>query len=199
MIPGVILAAGASSRMGRPKALLPTGLAGETFLSRITATLFAGGVDDVIVVTGADTAAVRVAIEGFPVAPRIVENRAYEEGQLSSLHAALEVVDRPGVRAMLVTLVDVPLVGAGTVRALLEAYRASGAPVVRPARAGHHGHPVIFDRSVFNDLRHADSSAGAKGVVHARGAAVLDVQVDDEGAFLDIDTPAEYARVIGQR
>ena len=99
---------------------------------------------------------------------------------------------------MLVTLVDVPLVTAATVEALLAAYRASRAPVVRPARGGRHGHPVIFDRAVFDELRRADLAAGAKTVVQARLDQVLDVPVEDGGAFLDVDTPDDYARAFGR-
>jgi molybdenum cofactor cytidylyltransferase len=99
---------------------------------------------------------------------------------------------------MLVVLVDVPFVSADTVRALVDAWRRSHAPVVRPVCGDRHGHPVIFDRAVFDELRHADPALGAKAVVRAHGAAVLDVPVDDAGAFLDVDTPEDYARATGQ-
>jgi len=184
--------------MGRPKALLPTGVSGETFLSRIVGTLETAGLDDLVVVVGEDRPDLARAIDGLPGFVRPVVNPDPSRGQLSSLLAALAVVDRPGVTGMLVTLVDVPLVTAATVEALLAAYRASRAPVVRPARAGRHGHPVIFDRAVFDALRAADLAAGAKAVVQARLGEVLDVSVDDAGAFLDVDTPDDYARAFGR-
>ena len=198
MIPAAILAAGASSRMGRPKALLPTGVAGETFLTRIVHILSDANVDDLLVVTGKDSAAIRAAVEVGLMPLRVIENPEPEAGQLSSLLMALRAVDHPGVRGMLVTLVDVPLVSADTVRAVLEAYRRSGAPVVRPVRGGRHGHPVVFDRSVFDELRSADPHIGAKAVVRAHQAAVVDVAVEDQGAFLDVDTQADYDRIIGR-
>lgn len=176
------------------KALLPLA-AGETFLSRIIRTLREGGADDVIVVAGHDADAIRKAVEREQLAARIVENADYAQGQLSSLMAAIEAVDRPGVLGLLVTLVDVPLVSSMTVRAVLEAYRRTGAPIVRPARHRQHGHPVLFDRSLFAELRRADAAVGAKAVLRARQADIVDVAVDDEGAFLDIDTPEEYARI----
>ena len=181
--------------MGRPKALLPTGAGSETFLARIVTTLQEAGLDDVVVVTAAGEAAeaVREGLSSLPALVRVVENPHPERGQLSSLLVGLAAVDHPGVRAMLVTLVDVPFVTAETVRALLGAYRRSHAPVVRPARRGRHGHPVIFDRGVFDALRHADPATGAKAVVRAQGAAVLDVAVEDAGAFADIDTPEDFA------
>lgn len=198
MIPGVILAAGASSRLGRPKALLPTGVAGETFLTRIVATLRRGGVDDVVVVTGPETDAVVELVSALPLPPRLVGNPEPQRGQLSSLRCGLGAVDRPGVRAMLVTLVDLPLVTADTVRLLLDTYRRTAAPVVRPVHQGRHGHPVIFDRSVFDALRHADPAVGAQAVVRAYGGEVLDVPVEDAGAVQDIDTREDYERIVGQ-
>src|SRR2546423_248525 len=120
MIPGIVLAAGKSSRMGRPKALLPLG--SDTFLSRVIRTLRTGGGDDVIVVAGADVASVRQAVDGDRVAARVVENPNYEQGQLSSLLAGLRAIDRPGVNAALVTLIDVPLVSPSTVATLIKEY-----------------------------------------------------------------------------
>lgn len=199
MVPGVVLAAGASSRMGRPKALLPTGVPGETFLSRVVGTLQAAGLDDLVVVVAGDPPPeLARAFDALPGFVRPVVNLDPSRGQLSSLLAGLAVVDRPGVTGMLVTLVDVPLVTAATVEALLAAYRTSRAPVVRPARAGRHGHPVIFDRTVFDELRGADPAAGAKAVVRARLGQVLEVAVEDSGAFLDVDTPDDYARAFGR-
>ena len=197
IIPGLILASGRSSRMGRPKALLPIGEAGETFVSRLAATLREGGVDDVLVVAGEEATAVESALARLTPAPRVVTNPNPDLGQLSSLLIGLGAVDRPGVGGVLVTLVDAPLVVAGTVRALLETHRRTGAPIVRPTRDGVHGHPVIFDRSLFGELRAADLRAGAKPVVRAHETASVEVAVDDEGAFIDIDTPDDYIRVIG--
>jgi molybdenum cofactor cytidylyltransferase len=198
MIPGVVLAGGASSRMGgRPKALLPTGRGSETFLARIVSAFLRGGVDDVVVVSGYHTEAIVRAAEQLATPIRVLHNAAPERGQLSSLLIALAAIDHPGVRAMLVTLVDLPLVSPATVRAVLEGYRRTGAPIVRPTRDGRHGHPVLFDRSVFDELRRADPKQGAKVVVRAHAVDGLEIEIEDEGAFVDVDTPEDYERVIG--
>ena len=200
IVPGVVLAGGRSSRMGRPKALLPVGQS-DTFLSRIALTLRQGGVDDVVVVTSTHTLAgsFESALEKCTPPPRIVINDQSTLGQLSSLLAGLRVIDHPGVDAMLVTLVDVPLVSNSTVRHLLRSYHQTRAPIVRPLHpdGGVHGHPVIFDRSVFGELRRTDLKMGAKSVIRMHQDEVLDVKVDDEGAFLDIDTPEEYQKILG--
>ena len=99
---------------------------------------------------------------------------------------------------MIVALVDVPLVPVEVVRAVLQAYRETGAPIVRPAKGVRHGHPVIFDRAVWDELRHADPAMGAKPVLEAHRAEIVDVPVEDEGAFQDIDTPEEYERLFGR-
>ena len=209
IVPGVILAGGRSSRMGRPKALLPVDDR-DTFVSRLVRTLRAAGVAEVVVVAAADgpVDAIRAALAAVQPAPRIVLNPDASRGQLSSLLTGLEAVDRPDrpdpdrpcIDALLTTLVDVPLVGVATVRALLAAHARSRAPIVRPVRQADaaHGHPVIFDRLLFDALRGADPATGAKPVVRARAAEIENVPVDDRGAFCDVDTPAAYRRVFGR-
>jgi CTP:molybdopterin cytidylyltransferase MocA len=198
MIPAVVLAAGQSTRMGRTKALLPLDR-DDTFLTRIVRTFTAAGVDDIVVVLGHDAAAVAQCLAAARLSPRLVTNPAYDSGQLSSVVTGVNAIDRPGVSAMLLTLVDVPLVSAATVSAVLERYRSTGAPVVRPVRGSEHGHPVLIDRRLFGALRSADPRFGIKPIVRASASARGDVEVDDDGAFLDIDTPADYARVIASR
>ena len=198
VIPAIVLAAGRSSRMGRAKASLPAG-DGDTFLARITRTFLAAGVDDVIVVVGYDADAIASTFSESGLPARFVVNPGYDGGQLSSLLAGLAVVDRPGVAAVLVTLVDVPLVSASTVRAVIDSYRRTQAPIVRPTAGDRHGHPLLIDRSLFAALRAADPSTGAKPIVRAHASAAGDVAIDDEGAFTDIDTEEDYWRTIGGR
>ena len=193
MIPAIVLAAGESSRMGRPKALLPLGLE-ETFLTRIVRTFREAGVEDVVVVLGHEADAIARTLDGG--AARIVVNERYRDGQLTSLVAGLRIVDRPGVVAALVTLVDAPLVTAATVRAVVDRYRRTGARVARPVRGAEHGHPVLIDRSLFGALRAGNPAVGARAIVRAHATAEGDVEVTDEGAFTDIDTPEEYQRVL---
>lgn len=183
--------------MGRPKALLPLS-ATDTFVSRIVRTFLDAGVDDVVVVLGHDAAAIASSLLSHGITARFVVNDAYETGQFSSVLRGLNAVDRPGVTAMLLTLVDVPLVSASTVRAVIDRYKATSAPIVRPVRGDQHGHPVLIDRALFAELRAADPSTGAKPIVRAHVSPAGDVSVDDEGAFLDIDTPEAYGRALGR-
>jgi len=195
VIPAIVLAAGRSSRMGRPKATLPLD-AGDTFLTRIVRTFLDAGVDDVIVVVGHDADAIVRSFSESGLPARFVVNHDYDRGQLSSLVAGLGVADRPGVAAALVTLVDVPLVSATTVRAVIECYQRTRAPVVRPTSGARHGHPLLIARSLFDAMRAADPSAGAKPLVRAHASPSGDLEIADEGSFTDVDTDEEYRRLI---
>jgi molybdenum cofactor cytidylyltransferase len=195
VIPAVVLAAGLSTRMGRPKPLLSLP-DGETFVTRIVRSFLEAGVDDVVVVLGHEADAVAAKLIESGVAARFVINEAYETGQLSSVLRGLNAIDRPGVRAMLLTLVDVPLVSPATIRAVVDRYKTTHAPIVRPVRGDEHGHPVLIDRSLFSLLRTADPALGAKPIVREHVSAAGNVAVDDAGAFFDIDTPAAYERAL---
>jgi molybdenum cofactor cytidylyltransferase len=193
VIPAIVLAAGRSSRMGRAKATLPLGES-DTFLTRIVRTLLDAGVDDVVVVVGHEAEAIVSSFAASGLPARFAVNPEYDRGQLSSLIVGLGIVDRPGIVAALVTLVDVPLVSAATVRAVIDCYRRTRAPVVRPTSGARHGHPLLIDRALFNELRAADPAGGAKSIVRAHATAAGDLAVDDEGAFTDIDTVEDYRR-----
>ena len=184
--------------MGRAKATLPIGN-GDTFLTRIVRTFRDAGVNDVMVVVGHEADAIAGAFAASDLTARFVINRDYDRGQLSSLVAGINAIDRPGVVAALVTLVDVPLVAAATVRAVVDRYRAARVPVVRPTSGERHGHPLLIDRILFDPIRRADPAAGAKPVVRAHASAAGDLPIADEGAFTDIDTAEEYERWISGR
>ncbi len=180
--------------MGRAKAALPLGQTGETVVARVVRTLLAGGLPAVTVVAGAHMDAVRMAMPRHEPRARVVEHQGWQQGQLSSLLAGLNAIDDPLLEGAMVTLVDVPLVLPSTVHAVLAEWRRTRAAIVRPADGDRHGHPVIFDRSVFPDLRAADVNVGAKAVFARH--RVLDVAVKDPGAFEDIDTPGDYQKIV---
>jgi molybdenum cofactor cytidylyltransferase len=197
VVRGIILAAGASSRMGRPKAALPVDAQGTTFVLHLTRTLLDAGLTEVVVVTGAHPDEVTRALSPRDSRVRVVHNADWQRGQLSSLQAALRLTEPASnspviVDAVLMTLVDIPLVSVATVASVLDAWRTSGAPIVRPARGSEHGHPVVFDRSLFAELLAADPDVGAKAVIRAHAAEILNLPIDDPGAYADIDTRADY-------
>ena len=108
--------------------------------------------------------------------------------------AGLDIVDRPGVVAVLVMPVDIPLVRSDTIRRAIAAFHATRAPIVRVTHENRHGHPVIFGRAVFDELRRADYDIGAKAVLQLHAATILNVEVDDPAVLRDVDTPEDYRR-----
>lgn len=192
MVPAVVLAAGASTRMGFPKALLPAP-DGRLFVVRIVRAFLAAGIDAVTVVTGADHDAIvaAVAADAPPVLPTFARNPDPSRGQLSSLWVGMDVAIGPDAEALLVTLVDVPMIDAHTVAAVVTAWRTAQAPIVRPALGDRHGHPVLFDRALFGELRAAPLELGAKVVVRRHETEILNVPVTGDGSLTDVDTPGD--------
>jgi molybdenum cofactor cytidylyltransferase len=196
MIAAVILAAGRSTRMGRSKALLATPT-GHTFVAQLVDTLSTGGIESPFVVGRPDDEPLKLEVESLGSRARWVENHdADTGGQLSSLLAGLDKADRPGVRGLMVVPVDAPMITPHTVTTLLSIFASHGGLIVRPRHQGRHGHPVVFARAVFDDLRHADPTMGAKAVLRAHSHAIVDVDVDDAGVAGDIDTPEDYRKLV---
>ena len=179
--------------MGSPKALLLTP-EGRTFVAAIAETFAAAGISDIVVVTGRDHDRIVEALADaqLPVSPRIARNPNPSLGQLSSLLTGMDAVVQSGTEAVVVTLVDVPLLTVNTVRLVVSEWQRTRAPIVRPGIGDRHGHPVVFDRRVFPELRLAPPDVGAKSVVRAHAAEVLNVPVTDEGCLVDVDTPGDY-------
>jgi molybdenum cofactor cytidylyltransferase len=195
IIVGLILAAGQSTRMGKPKALLPSPHTGRTFVTQLIHALQEGGVDRVGVVGRPTDAGLRRELAGALPPVDFVDNPSHELGQLSSVLAGLAYAEAHDAAGALVVPVDMPLIRAGTVRAALEAFRHDDRPVLRVTHRGQHGHPVIFGADVFAALRNADPSLGARAVIREDPSRVRNLEVDDPGVVRDIDLPDEYRRL----
>ena len=186
-IAALILAAGGSTRLGRPKQLLP--FDGGTLLGHACRTALESGCDPVVVVIGSSAGLVRAALEPFPI--EIVENPEWERGLGTSLKAGVRAVaSRPGVAATLVMLCDQPLLTSAHLSALIESYVATGKPLVASAYAGSLGVPTLFDRSLFAELQAVEDGGGAKGLI-ARDSSRLASVAFAEGE-VDVDTQARY-------
>lgn len=177
--------------MGRPKPLLQ--LDGATLLERAIAALAVGGCAPVICVVPAGPAEIGAAARAAGAA--IVVNPDADSEQIDSLRLGLDALPA-GVDAVVVHLSDHPLASAETVRALVRAREAGGAPIVRPVYGGEPGHPTLFARVLFDELR-ADQPHGARSVIEAHAHEVEDVPVDDPGIAVDLDTPDDVRRAGG--
>ena len=196
-IVGVVLAAGQSRRMGRPKALLQCGPGGETFVTRLIRALVEAGIRDVVIVSRPGDAALAAAVAEEPAAT-LIENPDPDRGQLSSLQSGIAEAERRGAAGVLVIPVDIPMVQAATIARAATCFKASVAPIVRVTHQGRHGHPVVFAAQLFDELRRADAAVGAKAVLASHAADLVNLEVDDPGVLRDVDEPADYRALFGQ-
>ena len=186
----VILAAGGSVRMGRPKLALP--LQGKTVLELAIAPVLASGIRDIVVVTGEDPSWIR---ERIPADVRIVINPRSREGIATSLQAGIAAVSSRS-QAILFSLGDQPFITAEVYRMLIEDYRRQLKALTFPVFGGKRGNPVLFDRRLWSALMALQGDEGGKQIF----ASVPDqekagVTVSCPGILLDVDTPEEYARM----
>ena len=183
----VVLAAGAASRYGALKQLLPWG--SGTLLSQVVDTALSSQADPVVVVLGHQSEMCRAALGNRAVTVAI--NSEWKQGQSSSVRAGLTAL-RPDVQAALFLLADQPRVKVATLDALIERHRTTLAPVVWPEYAGRRGNPVLFDRSLFPELSRLSEDVGGRVVLASYAAYAERVPVDDPGILFDIDTPDDY-------
>jgi len=190
LIAAVVLAAGSSSRMGKPKQTLQ--LEGWSMLERVLQTLSRTKVDRVVVVLGAHSSAVRGRVKFGR--EKVVLNPRFKEGMSGSLRLGLAEVEETD--AAIIVLGDQPFVSPGTIDRIIDAYVSSKSPVVVPVYHGRRGNPVLFDRSLFPQIRRIRGDVGAKSVVAGNEDKLLQVDVNDEGILVDIDTPSDYSNAV---
>ena len=199
MIVAVVLSAGESSRMGRPKALLPVD--GVRFIEKIVTALKSTRVAKIIAVLGHDADEMRPQIGDLPVT--MVVNPNYKQGQLSSLVAAINSIqsskDSASVDGILVHLVDHPYINPDLVNLMIDRFHETKKLIVVPRYQGRRGHPVIFSSALFAELLAAPLDQGAKTVVHAHRDETLEIDTEDEGVTIDIDTPEEYRQHVKEQ
>jgi len=188
VIAALVLAAGLSRRMGRPKLLLD--LAGKPVV-RWSVEAVLPHVDDAIVVTGREDSAVRTALVSLPV--RFTVNPHPEAGQGSSIAAGITAL-APSTDAVLVILGDQPRLPASVIPALLGAWKKTSKAIVAPSYRGLQGTPVLFAASVFSELAVLGGDVGARAVVGADSRRVERIELDVPMPA-DVDTPEDLARL----
>ena len=189
MITGLILAAGLSKRMGKPKQGVL--LAGRAIIDLSTEVFLSSSVDEVIVIVNQPHPLKR------ETGPRLryVVNPDPSRGLSSSLKLGLQAV-KGGSEAVVVGLGDKPLVLPETVDALVAAYRRTGARIVVPVYGGNRGNPVLFHRAMFGFILELSGDVGAKEVIGRHEHEVLELPVKDQGILLDIDTPSDIDKAL---
>jgi molybdenum cofactor cytidylyltransferase len=192
-ISGVLLAAGESTRMGRPKQLLP--FEGEPLVRRVARQALASRLAELIVVVGHAADAVRQALTDLNV--RIVENPRYPLGQSTSVIRGLEAVD-PRADAALFLVADQPFLDAALIDRLIAAYEKTGGPIVLPVFQGRRGSPVLFDRSLFDELRQITGDEGGRQLLQRYPERIVCVELESDRPLFDVDTPEAYRRLLSE-
>jgi molybdenum cofactor cytidylyltransferase len=188
MLAAVILSGGASSRMGSPKALLP--YQGRPFLEHLLEVTALPEIRVRRVVLGAHAEPISRAIQLKP--DEIVINENWEQGQLSSIQAAIHSFPA-GTAGMLLCLIDHPLISRTLVQELIADFRTTQKLIVLPLYKGRRGHPLIFSSQLYDELLNAPLDVGARSVVWAHGEDILEVPTTEEGCILNLNDPEAFS------
>jgi molybdenum cofactor cytidylyltransferase len=187
----IILAAGASNRIGRPKQLLE--FRGESLIRRAAAAALHAECGHVVIVTGANAEAMRYALRGLNV--QEVENPQWESGMASSIRigTAAIMAANPKTDAIVLMLCDQPFVTSEVIGKLINAHRETGCSIVASSYGDTFGVPALFEKSHYAELKTLEGDSGAKEIIQEHLARAQLVNFP-EGA-IDIDTPEDFARL----
>ena len=190
MINAIVLAAGLSTRMGRPKLILPWGA--TTVIGQVVSVLAEAGVETTIVVTGGTRAEVESVLAGQAV--RFAYNPQYADGEMiHSLHAGIARLD-PTAQGFLLVLGDQPQIEANVVRQVMAAYQETRPALVVPSFQMRRGHPWLVGRALWPEILALRPPQTMRDFLNRHKAATTYVEVASSSILMDLDTPEDYAR-----
>ena len=187
MLSAILLAAGQSKRMGKPKQLMPLGQ--TTILEQVIGNLLNSAVSECIVVLGHRAEEVIKTIAAKPV--KIAINPNYRQGMSTSIIAGLNLIDSRA-RAVMLALGDQPFVDSQTINSLIEAFVTNNRGIAIPVYQGRRGHPIIFAIKYKGELLRLKGDIGGREIIGRHPDDVLEVVVNCEGVCIDIDTMDDY-------
>ena len=188
----LVLAAGSSSRMGRPKQLLRAG--SKTLLQRSLETALASQCRQVYCVLGAHASEIKPYVEDYPV--QLIDNPRFQQGLSSSLRAGIEALEARGAEAVLVLLADMPNIHSAHLNALMELFHKHPRQPAATAYPDGPGVPVVFPASHFPRLKALEGDKGARVLLNEDRQTINSLPFDD---LTDIDTPRDYALFLKQQ
>jgi molybdenum cofactor cytidylyltransferase len=186
----VILAAGASVRMGSMKMLLP--FQGLTMIEKVIGNVLASGVKNILVVTGSGEEDIVRIIGKLPVERCF--NESWKDGMLASVQCGIKALPED-CEAVLVCLGDQPMIDTATVRELIDAYSNSDREIIIPVFRKKRGHPLLIGKKYFSEIGKLDPDKGLRMLAHEFPDDVLEVETDNQGILKDIDTPEDYRQM----
>ena len=192
MIGGMILSAGESSRMGEPKALLKIG--NTLFINHLIEILSNSGITNIVTILGHNPEIIAKHIDKNKCSIRI--NSHYKKGQLSSIITGVDYFEKKNVEGVIICLVDHPLINADIITALVDNFTASGKKIIVPVFKKKRGHPVIFSRVLFQQIRNASPEIGLRQVLWQNEEEICEVEMENENILVGINTPEEYRQYI---
>jgi molybdenum cofactor cytidylyltransferase len=193
-IGAVILAAGESSRLGRPKQLIE--FRGKTLVRRVVDAADEAGCSPIAVVIGSDGK--KVAHELEQTSAAIVENETWRNGIGTSIRAGMQslVERRPGLDAVILLVSDQPLVEAELIKQVIARHGETGKTIIASGYSRTLGVPALFDRSHFEELLTLPDDSGAKSIILSRRARVVEFPFPQGN--VDIDTLADYEKLVAE-
>jgi 4-nitrophenyl phosphatase len=192
-VAAVILAAGASTRFGRPKQLLDW--EGVPLLAHVTDVALSSGLAPVAVVLGCGAEEAHAALGERPV--QFLMNWRWESGLSTSVRVGLAAIP-PEADAVVFLQCDQPLISSDLLRALVACFEETGAAIVYPTHDGRRGTPVLFARRLFPELAAISGDEGGRVVIARHPDEVATVEVADPDVLTDVDTPADYERLVSR-
>jgi len=195
MISAILLAAGESKRMGRPKQMLAW--KGKTLLRHVLENLIHSTVDEIILVLGHKAEEIQKSLTEFQI--KIVINPDYQQGMASSLRQGLLAMD-PGSEAFLVVLADQPGIGPEIINQIIDAFQRADPRrgIARPVYRGLQGHPVLIGVRYLQEALQLQEDVGARQILMNHPEDILEIEADQEGILKDIDTHEEYQKYLNQ-
>ncbi len=177
--------------MGSPKALLTC--RGKTFLEHCIDALSHEGVSKILIVTGNAHEEINKHVNGLTLPVTLIRNPHPDEGQYSSLQTALTSIPK-NTDAVIVHLVDHPLVKKETVDAIVQNYRLTNARIIIPSYKNRRGHPVLYSSTLFQEIISTFPEHGARSIIELHQKEIEYVEVDDPGIKINIDTKEDFEK-----
>ncbi|MDZ7261647.1 MAG: molybdenum cofactor cytidylyltransferase [candidate division KSB1 bacterium] len=193
MVWAIILAAGESKRMGKPKLLLPFGE--RTIIETVVTNAVQSKAAEVLVVLGSEAEKIREKIKDYPI--KISVNPTFSQGMLSSIRWGFESLPE-NAHAALVILGDQPFIPTSVINKIIDAYKQNEKGIVLPVYKKKRGHPILVDMKYRDEVKCLSPDTGLRALIYNHTEDLLEVEVGTPSILADIDTMEDYNDVKGR-